>query len=471
MLGLLLACVPCTLPGSEGAGDPSGIAASPEPSDAETLALEWLNRFRAQPRQEAGLVLAQAESMPGLFEDVDQALFASEMRLIPAAQPLVFDLALISAARNHCRYCLLNGQCHEEDPGNPGFTGITNRERAASAGFCMQRRWAEDVFRDARSILHSHCSFLVDRGPGGSGGMQPGRGHRRNMAYPDFRLAGIGVVEQDGGCCVTHEFSAATSRAIGGVVWIDRAGDHVFAPGCGCAGALITASDGSHCSSWSSGAYALHVRAEELTLTASWHGLSVRAALAPSSDNQHWSWMIEPEQLAGEVRRLADACQAAAPGRRRDRACIALLVAAEGIALDAALEQRVADLSRPWGARLQTSRSAVLAVLDAHGHDAEASIAAQSAPFIDSAASDWFVQASGALKAVRHFAERAIHAPAVATPASRREAVRALEEALAGVCDHALRDRILAAYCRTDLPQTGSGLHQPRTQAPLFGQD
>jgi len=203
--------------------DSAGVyqAPSPEPTAAETQILEYINRCRANPAQE-GTSIRGNKRIP---KTVDLDMFQLEMSKATPAPPLVFDLALLKAARRHSWYQIKHGQGHDEDPDLDRFTGASPSERARKAGF-SGRGSSENVFLTARDPLHSHVGFVVDWGPGGTGGMQPNRGHRRNILSPRYRLAGTAAVDHGSQISVTHNFggssqesSIATSTPIAFTIW------------------------------------------------------------------------------------------------------------------------------------------------------------------------------------------------------------------------------------------------------------
>ena len=96
LLGLTTICawhLPAVV---RGADDPPGAyqAESPEPTAAETLILEYINRCRANPAEDA---LRCLETV-GVPRSVDRNMFKEEMLAAKPAPPLVFDLALLKAA-------------------------------------------------------------------------------------------------------------------------------------------------------------------------------------------------------------------------------------------------------------------------------------------------------------------------------------------------------------------------------------
>ena len=164
-------------------------APSREPTPEETLILEYMNRFRSDPRGEAGIILGAVKKGNG----VDWKMFEKEMKQLKPSPALVFSLELLDSARNHSWCMIHNGLGHEEVPGRKGFTGRSPGDRTKVAGY-RGRGAGENAFAASGGPWHSHWGYIVDAGPGGSGGMQPGRGHRRNMLCPGYREVGPGGI-------------------------------------------------------------------------------------------------------------------------------------------------------------------------------------------------------------------------------------------------------------------------------------
>jgi uncharacterized protein YkwD len=160
-------------------------APDPEPTPEETLALEHMNAMRANPAPFAERIAAYAKTdSTGQWNLVDWKMFMDEIRALKPAPPLVFNLDLLDAARKHSHYITLNDQLgHDETPSKPGFTGARPADRVAAAGYAGLFS-AENAGTGHRNGWDSHCRFIIDAGPGGTGGMQPERGHRRNMMSP-----------------------------------------------------------------------------------------------------------------------------------------------------------------------------------------------------------------------------------------------------------------------------------------------
>ena len=102
-----------------------------EPSPGETEALELINRLRSNPHEESELIL-KGGYIPA---SVDRVMFKEEMLQLQAQPPLVFNLSLVKAARNHSKYMQTNDQVHMEVRGKQDFTGVSPSERARGAGF------------------------------------------------------------------------------------------------------------------------------------------------------------------------------------------------------------------------------------------------------------------------------------------------------------------------------------------------
>ena len=121
-------------PGDVRADDPPGAykAESPEPTPAETLILEYVNRCRLNPAEDAIRCVQASQACP---RNVDANMFKQEMLEAKPAPPLVFDLALLKAARWHSSYQIANGQTHDEEPGKQGYTGQVAFGEDQAGGF------------------------------------------------------------------------------------------------------------------------------------------------------------------------------------------------------------------------------------------------------------------------------------------------------------------------------------------------
>ncbi len=203
-----------------------------DPSAEEQLYLELINRARAGPVTE-GSILANITD-PQVTADylgfgIDLNLMRSQFAAIAPAQPLAFSSALALAAKGHSEDMFTNVfQDHV------GTDGSTLKDRITNVGFFGSA--AENVYANAKSVLHGHAAFEVDWGGAAqNGGMQSPPGHRENSHNPVFREVGIGVVlgvnsvpgktplSQVGPEVVTEDFGVAqySTPLITGVAYYD----------------------------------------------------------------------------------------------------------------------------------------------------------------------------------------------------------------------------------------------------------
>jgi hypothetical protein len=127
-----------------GAQDSKGPYEAPdrEPTPEETLIVELMNRFRANPSAEADLIAPPGKS----GGSVDWKMFRDEMKQLKPMPPVVFNLDLLDAARKHSYYMIHNGLTHDEVAGKVGFYGASPGERIKLSGF-KGGGWAENAFR------------------------------------------------------------------------------------------------------------------------------------------------------------------------------------------------------------------------------------------------------------------------------------------------------------------------------------
>jgi hypothetical protein len=280
----------CVWPGSvRGADDPPGAykAESPEPSPAETLILEYVNRCRLDPAEDAIRCLQTA----GVPNTVDFNMFKQEMLDAKPAPPLVFDLTLLKAARWHSYYQILNGQTHDEEQGKKGYTGQSLSERIRLAGF-TDARAGENIFRTAKNLWYCHAAFVIDWGQG-PGGMQPERGHRRNILNSDFNVAGIGAVlwPRAEDFAVTQDFGGSKRRMLGGVVYNDANHNRAYDIGEGVGGVAISAGT-AQTKSWASGAYAVELPQTKAKLTVGLKGDNYVCSLPDGHQNVKFDVLV-----------------------------------------------------------------------------------------------------------------------------------------------------------------------------------
>jgi len=220
-------------------------------SSEEQFYVELINRARANPAAE-GVRLANLGALDDDvktsydFFRVDLAMMQAEMSLLPPAPPLAPNRLLHEAAVKHSRDMATTGvQTHT---GSDGST-IGQRVRRESYNFNLV---TENIYTSSANGQHGHAGFVVDWGnDGGAGGMQVGRGHRRNIHDPQAREMGIGVVDTDrpgvGPQVVTQVFGRINSSGpfVTGVAHYDLDGDDFYTAGEGIGGVTVTVSGSS----------------------------------------------------------------------------------------------------------------------------------------------------------------------------------------------------------------------------------
>ena len=164
----------------------------------------------------------------------------------------------------------------------------------------------ENAFASSGGSLGQPWGFVVDFGPG-PGGMQPARGHRKNMIAA-FREVGPGAVPNGSGLSVTHDFSSRDVRMAGGVVYIDANGNNFYDPGEGLGQVTISSSDGAAVATWKSGAYELDLKGQkDVTLTATFGGEKFGPLFPSGKDNLKFDWAVPKDIPLKAADRLLEA--------------------------------------------------------------------------------------------------------------------------------------------------------------------
>ena len=429
-------------------------APSPEPTAEETLILELMNRFRADPKAEAEWIVktyAQGDKVMG----ADAKLFLEECGQLKAMPPLVFNLRLLDAARKHSQYMIFNGLGHVEEPAKRGFTGASFGDRAKAAGY-EGFAAAENAFAGSSGALNSHVGFIIDFGPGGTGGMQPGRGHRMNMigGYREVGPGGVPNGNGTTGLSVTHDMgSSKAARLVGGVVYVDRNGNGFYDPGEGKGNVTIMAADGSRTPTWASGAYTLELKsAGAVALKIDYHGQTLVKEFAAGQDNIGFSFAI-PQQTESDLadRLLAEVDKEATDTPPRFKAQVALALAAPELLLDQSRHERIAAAIGTVGADLGAAQQGVRDAFAADPSVMKKLIATHGKTYRGTNAAAWFKEADLAYKAslsVQGYLKQA--AVAKPSPTMERDLLKSLEQAQGGlqVGEFASRLGALAAQVR-----------------------
>jgi len=367
-----------------------------EPSPEETLIVELMNRFRANPAAEADLIAPAGKSGGG----VDWKMFRDEMKALKPMPPVVFNLDLLDAARKHSYYMIHNGLTHEETPGKVGFYGPGPADRITLSGF-KGGGWAENAFAGSAGALDSHNGFLVDAGAG-PGGMQPERGHRKNM-IAGYREVGPGGVPTSRGLSVTHDFGSREVRMAGGVVYIDANGNNFYDVGEGIGQVTVSSSDGGAVTTWKSGAYELDLKGQkDVTLTAVLGGEKFSRTFASGKDNVKFDWAVPKEIPLKAADKLLDAADKAKDSPKALAALVALYVNSRTLYMDSERKARVQELTKEVGPALDAAEKAVEdAIKDPESAGLKKLIDEQRRPYKGTEADAWFQDAETIAKLKR----------------------------------------------------------------------
>ncbi|HVR86644.1 MAG TPA: CAP domain-containing protein [Planctomycetota bacterium] len=367
-----------------------------EPTPEETLIVELMNRFRANPSAEADLIAPPGKTGGG----VDWKMFRDEMKALKPMPPIVFNLDLLDAARKHSYYMIHNGLTHDETPGKVGFYGAGPADRIKLSGF-KGGGWAENAFAGSGGPLDSHTGFLVDAGAG-PGGMQPERGHRKNM-IANFREVGPGGVSNGRGLSVTHDFGSREVRMAGGVVYIDSNGNNFYDVGEGVGQVTISSSDGAAVTTWKSGAYVLDLKGQkDVTLTAYLGGEKFSKTFPGGRDNIKFDWAVPKEIPLKAADKLIDAADKAKDTPKAFATLVSLYVGSRSLYMDAERQTRVQELTKDVGPQLDAAEKAVQdALKDPEAAGLKKVIEEARKPFKGTDADVWFTDAETIAKLKR----------------------------------------------------------------------
>ena len=405
-------------------------APSPEPTAEETLILELMNRFRANPKAESEYIVKTFGHGNKIF-GAQAKMFLDECATLKSMPPVVFNLQLLNAARKHAYYMVHNGLGHTEEAGKRGFTGVSPSDRTKAAGYPGGA--AENAFAQSSGPLNSHARFIVDDGLASDpGGMQPGRGHRMNM-IGGHREAGPGAVPNGTFLSVIHNLgSHGPNRFAGGVVYVDLNNNNFYDLGEGKGNVTIMAADGSRVSTWSSGAYALELKsAGAVSMKIDYHGKILLKEFPASPDNINFSFAI-PQQTEFDIadKRLADVDKEIADTPSRFKAQVALALAAAELMLDQPRKDRIAAAIGSVGTDLQTAQKSIRDAFTGDANSMRKLLVAPTKTYRGTAAAGWFKEADLAYKAgfaVQNYLKQA--ATAKPTPSMERDFIKGLEQA------------------------------------------
>ncbi len=300
-----------------------------DPTDEETLYLEYINRARADAVAEATRLRNTAtEDHPttdaaivsgasNVNFDTMESQFAT---LTQSTQPLAFNDTLITIARLHSQDQFTNvfqGHVSSSEPPSPYGAFDSLGDRLDAFGYNQNVSAFENVFSSAKSAWHGHAGFNIDWAGSGDlsaiGGMQNPPGHRNAIHSPSSREIGVGVVlgnrdqserpgsvsfsgvsllQNVGPQVVTQVFGgrSANPQFLTGVAFLDFDGDQFYSIGEGLGGVRIEVTGQDFfAETTASGAYAVPLPGQAGTYTVTISGPNITTfseqVNVPSSEN------------------------------------------------------------------------------------------------------------------------------------------------------------------------------------------
>jgi hypothetical protein len=237
---------------------PANAYSHGEPTELEQGLLELIQRARANPPAEGGIIVNDgdpdvANNMKAFKVDPQQVV--ADFETYSAVPPLAFDPALMQSSRFHSLDMAAKGfQQHN------GSAGESFDQRITKAGY----KWSfvsENIFSYAKNIIEAHDAFLIDWG-------NPDLGHRKALLDLEGRQRdiGISIVEMSGPnnvgpLVVTQDFGHPaddSKRYVLGVVYQDKNVNGAYEPGEGLAGYSVVGNTGDFFAVTSmSGGYAI----------------------------------------------------------------------------------------------------------------------------------------------------------------------------------------------------------------------
>lgn len=288
-----------------------------DPSDAEQLMLEYINRARANPSAEVQLLFNSSDpnvnSAISQFS-VNQSLVVSDFNAISAKPPIAFQAQLSEAARKHSELMIDQDQQSHQLPGE---LDLSDRILAEGYTFSSSISFGENVYAYMTNPFMGHAAFEIDWG-NGPDGVQVPPGHRNNIhdvGYSnDATEIGISILADNnstgttvtGPFVVTQDFARPSqpTHYVLGVVYEDKDGDSFYSEGEGLGGVTITPDQGDwFAMSSSSGGYAIPLEnvSGTITLTASGGQLSAdeSATFQYSGENVKVDFVVSTTNSGG----------------------------------------------------------------------------------------------------------------------------------------------------------------------------
>ena len=242
------------------------LAEAGQPSIYDQYLLEMINRGRSDPVAEA------ARYGIGLNDGLSSGTISTQPK-----QPLAFAPALIDAARGHSEWMLASNTFSHTGEG-----GSSPGARMSAAGYALVSpwTWGENIGWRGNTGTINATDFVESIAEG----LFKSAGHRNNQMKPEFREAGVGVVEGEftsngitwNALMVTENFARSGNTVfMSGVVYDDALvrADQFYTPGEGLGEVTIEAirtSDSQVFSTqtWASGGYTLALPSGTYTIVA-----------------------------------------------------------------------------------------------------------------------------------------------------------------------------------------------------------
>ncbi|MEM6679046.1 MAG: hypothetical protein AAF675_14360 [Pseudomonadota bacterium] len=259
-----------------------------EPTDAEQLYLELINRARANPAGEFALLVPDPnpDAPMGATAEITEALDAFSVNLTwlqdglasaaPVA-PLAWDLGLGQSALTHSKLMADFNTESNQLPGEPSLS-----ERFENAGYTGSFQRGELIFARSSDPMHGFAALLLDWGPG-IGGIKSPPSNRNALLSPVYGDIGVGNIEILGPRPVgpevltIHLGARIADARLTGVVINDTDEDFFYDIGEGLGGVTISASGPAgtyETTSFASGGYTLALPDGDYTVTVSGGPLS-----------------------------------------------------------------------------------------------------------------------------------------------------------------------------------------------------
>ena len=276
--------------------------------DGNEQQMVWLmNRARANPPAEGLFLINSGDSFinDGIsYLKVNTTLLVSEFAAIAAKPPAAFDRRLYEASRVHSADLIARrAQDHNYQ---------TERITAAGFSFAMAR---VSVFSYSESALAAHGALNIDWGPGGTGGMQAGRGHRAAiMSDQPSLLSNVGfallpepnpntsigpLVFSGAYCSARTTMPDHHNRFLTGTVWTDSNNNNRYDPGEGLNQVRIQPDRGSfHAVTGSAGGWAIPITAPD-TYNLTFSGSTLHASLPRSATVDSQSVLVDMKVTPG----------------------------------------------------------------------------------------------------------------------------------------------------------------------------